>query len=52
MSPLPKNLSLKNYTALELHKFIGEKMKQSSMQNKSVIPRTLVSIEAEREEGK
>lgn len=35
MSPLPKNLSLKNCTALELNRIIGDRMKQYANVTKS-----------------
>ena len=38
MSPLPKDLNLKNLTALELHRFVGEQMKLSSRANKALLP--------------
>lgn len=47
LSPLGKNLNLKNFSAFELNKFIGERMKEGAMANKSLIPRTLQSIENE-----
>ena len=45
MSPLPPNLNLKNLTALELHRFVGEQMKQSTRANKSLNPLALKTLD-------
>ena len=53
MSPLPKDLNLKNLTALELHRFVGEQMKLSSRATRALIPLSLRTMdEATDEERK
>jgi len=47
MAPLPSNLHLKNMTALELNKFIGEKVRshnQSALQH-----RRMMTLDASRD---
>lgn len=45
MSPLAANLNLKNLSALELSRFVGEQMKLSTRANKSLIPIAMKTLD-------